>query len=55
MYGPERLPSGTSSASPILADGKIYVTTEEEGLTSEGQIFMRTSSYLWAIGQRKAR
>jgi outer membrane protein assembly factor BamB len=84
VYGPERLPSGTYSASPILADGKIYVTTEEEGLTtvfragpkfeilssnsllgdcspyclstvaiSEGQIFMRTSSFLWAIGERK--
>jgi outer membrane protein assembly factor BamB len=84
VYGPERLPSGTYSASPILADGKIYVTTEEEGLTtvfragprfevlstnsllgdcspyclstvaiSEGQIFMRTSSYLWAIGERR--
>ena len=25
VYGPERLPSGTYSASPILADGKIYV------------------------------
>ena len=25
---------GTYSASPILADGKIYVTTEEEGLTT---------------------
>jgi outer membrane protein assembly factor BamB len=85
VYGPERLPSGTYSASPILADGKIYVTTEEEGLTtvfrtgpkfeilssnsllgdcspyclstvaiSEGQIFMRTSSFLWAIGERRA-
>jgi outer membrane protein assembly factor BamB len=84
VYGPERLPSGTYSASPILADGKIYVTTEEEGLTtvfragpkfeilstnqlaadcspyclstvaiSEGQIFMRTASYLWVIGDRK--
>ncbi len=84
VYGPKRLPSGTYSASPILADGKIYVTTEEEGLTtvfragpefeilssnsllgdcspyclstvaiSEGQIFIRTSSYLWAIGERK--
>jgi outer membrane protein assembly factor BamB len=84
VYGPQRLPPGTYSASPILADGKIYVTTEEEGLTtvfkagpefeilasnallgdcspyclstvavSEGQIFVRTSSYLWAIGQRK--
>jgi outer membrane protein assembly factor BamB len=85
VYGPERLPSGTYSASPILADGKIYVTTEEEGLTtvfragpkfeilssnsllgdcspyclstvaiSDGQLFMRTSSYLWAIGERRA-
>ena len=84
IYGPERLPSGTYSASPILADGKIYVTTEEEGLTtvfragpkfevlssnsllgdcspyclstvaiSDGQLFMRTSSYLWAVGQRR--
>jgi outer membrane protein assembly factor BamB len=84
VYGPERLPSGTYSASPILADGKIYVTTEEEGLTtvfragpkfeilstnsllgdcspyclstvaiSDGQLFLRTSSFLWAIGQRR--
>ena len=86
VYGPERLPAGTYTASPILADGKIYVTTEEEGLTtvfragpkfeilssnallgdcspyclstvaiSEGQLFIRTSSYLWAIGERKER
>jgi outer membrane protein assembly factor BamB len=34
VYGPERLPPGTYSASPVLADGKIYVTTEGEGLTS---------------------
>jgi outer membrane protein assembly factor BamB len=84
VYGPMRLPPGTYSASPILADGKIYVTTEEEGVTtvfragptfeilssnsllgdcspyclstiaiSEGQIFMRTASFLWAIGERK--
>jgi outer membrane protein assembly factor BamB len=84
VYGPERLPSGTYSASPILADGKIYVTTEEEGLTtvyragpkfevlasnkladdcspyclstvaiSDGQLFMRTASFLWAIGERR--
>jgi outer membrane protein assembly factor BamB len=84
VYGPQRLPSGTYSASPVLADGKIYVTTEEEGLTtvfkagrdfevlssnsllgdcspyclstvavSEGQLFVRTSSYLWAIGERR--
>jgi outer membrane protein assembly factor BamB len=84
VYGPVRLPPGTYSASPILADGKIYVTTEEEGLTtvfragpkfeiissnrllndcapyclstvaiSDGQLFMRTSSFLWAIGERR--
>jgi outer membrane protein assembly factor BamB len=84
VYGPERLPSGTYSASPILADGKIYVTTEEEGITtvyragpkfeilssnklagdcspyclstvavSDGQLFIRTASFLWAIGERK--
>jgi outer membrane protein assembly factor BamB len=85
VSGPHRLPSGTYSASPILADGKIYVTTEEEGVTtvfradpkfevlasnrladdcspyclstvavSEGQLFIRTASYLWVIGERKA-
>jgi outer membrane protein assembly factor BamB len=32
-YGPERLKPGTYSASPVLADGKIYVTSEE-GITS---------------------
>jgi outer membrane protein assembly factor BamB len=84
VYGPERLPPGTYSASPVLADGKIYVTTEEEGVTtvfragprfevlasnrladdcspyclstvavSDGQLFIRTSSYLWVIGERK--
>jgi outer membrane protein assembly factor BamB len=84
VYGPERLPNGTYSASPILADGKIYVRTEEEGVMtvfragpkfeilssnrllddcspyclstiaiSEGQLFIRTASYLWAVGDRK--
>src|SRR5690606_31558354 len=84
VYGPERLPPGTYSASPILADGTIYVTTDEEGLTtvfnagpevetlatnsllgdcspyclstvaiSEGQLVIRTSSFLWAIGERR--
>ena len=33
VYGPERLKPGTYSASPVLADGKIYITSEE-GLTS---------------------
>jgi outer membrane protein assembly factor BamB len=32
-YGPQRLKPGTYSASPVLADGRIYVTNEE-GLTS---------------------
>lgn len=84
VYGPERLPPGTYSASPTLADGKIYVTTEQEGVTtvfragpkfeilasnsfgeycepyclstvavSEGQLFIRSSSHLWVIGQRR--
>lgn len=79
VWGPERLKPGTYSASPALADGRIYVTNED-GLTSvfaagpkfavlaenalddyclsspaisEGQIFLRTTTHLWAIGDRK--
>lgn len=79
VYGPTRLRPGTYSASPVLADGKLYVTNED-GLTSvvktgpqfsllaenplddyvlsspaisDGQIFIRTGDYLWAIGQRR--
>ena len=33
VYGPERLRPGTYSASPVLADGRIYVTNED-GVTS---------------------
>jgi outer membrane protein assembly factor BamB len=33
VYGPERLAVGTYSSSPLLADGKLYVTNED-GLTS---------------------
>ncbi len=33
IYGQQRLQPGTYSASPVLADGKIYVTNED-GLTS---------------------
>ncbi|NBO66424.1 MAG: hypothetical protein EBU88_16540, partial [Acidobacteria bacterium] len=33
IYGPQRLAPGTYSASPVLADGKIYVTNED-GLTT---------------------
>jgi len=78
VYGPQRLAPGTYSASPVLADGKIYITSED-GVTSvftsgsrfellaanhlndytlssiaikDGQLFLRTSSTLWAIGKR---
>jgi len=80
VYGPARLRPDSYSASPVLADGRIYVTSENEGLTSvyragpkfellaenplddyclsspaisDGQIFIRTTGHLWAIGQRK--
>ncbi len=33
VWGPSRLTSGTYSASPVLADGRIY-TTNEDGMTS---------------------
>jgi outer membrane protein assembly factor BamB len=77
IYGPERLTPGTYSASPILADGKIYATSED-GVTSvvkagpefevlstndlgayclstpaisRGQIFIRVTGFLYAIGE----
>jgi outer membrane protein assembly factor BamB len=77
IYGPERLTPGTYSASPILADGKIYATSED-GITtvvragrefeilatndlgaytlstpaiSRGQIFIRVTGALYAIGE----
>src|SRR5688500_14480195 len=80
VYGPERLKSDNYSASPVLAEGKIYITSENEGVTSvyragpkfemisqnplndyclsspaisQGQIFIRTTGHLWAIGQRR--
>jgi outer membrane protein assembly factor BamB len=80
VYGPVRLPSDDYSASPVLADGKIYVTSENRGMTSvfragpkfellatntfedyclsspaisDGQIFIRTTRHLWAVGERK--
>ncbi len=34
VWGPERLKTGAYSASPVLADGKLYVTSENEGLTT---------------------
>jgi outer membrane protein assembly factor BamB len=81
IYGRQRLKPGTYSSSPVLADGKIYITNEE-GLTtvykagpqfeilaenalndyclssvavSDGQLFIRTASYLYCIGKRAAR
>ncbi len=33
VYGPQRLAPGTYSASPVLADGKVYITSED-GVTS---------------------
>ena len=76
IYGRQRLRPGTYSGSPVLADGKIYITNED-GVTSVikagaqfqvlaenefddytlsspavsgGQIFFRTTKFLWAIG-----
>jgi outer membrane protein assembly factor BamB len=76
IYGRQRLKSGDYSSSPVLADGKLYITNED-GLTSvvkagpkfetlaenqldgyclstpaisNGQIFIRTSEYLYCIG-----
>jgi outer membrane protein assembly factor BamB len=43
FYGPERLAVGTYSASPLLADGKLYLTSED-GLTTvvkAGPVFER--------------
>lgn len=80
LYGPQRLAVGTYSGSPVIADGRIYITSEL-GLTtvlrtgktfevlaendlngytlaspaiSEGQIFIRTAEFLFAIGQRRS-
>ena len=78
LYGQQRIKSAIYSGSPVLADGKIYVTNED-GLTtvvqagpefkvlaenplndyvlsspaiSDGQIFIRTSTHLYAIGKK---
>jgi outer membrane protein assembly factor BamB len=81
IYGRQRLKPSTYSGSPVLADGKIFITNED-GLTSvfragprfevlaennfddytlsspaisEGQIFIRTAGWLWAIGKRSGQ
>ena len=80
VYGPERIANDLYSASPVIADGKIYVTSENQGITtvyktgpkfeilsqnafedytlssvaiSQGQLFIRTQTALWAIGERR--
>jgi outer membrane protein assembly factor BamB len=77
-YGRQRVRPGTYSGSPVLADGKIYITNED-GVTvvvkagpafqvlgendlddytlsspaiSDGQIFIRTTKFLYCIGTR---
>ena len=77
VYERQRLRPGTYTGSPVLADGKIYITNED-GLTSvvqagpkfailaendfgeytlsspavsDGQIFIRTDKFLYAIGK----
>jgi outer membrane protein assembly factor BamB len=79
VYGRQRLRSATYSGSPVLADGKVFIT-DEDGVTSvvragpkfeilaqndlgeytlsspavsDGQIFIRTEAFLYAIGTRK--
>ena len=78
VYTNQRIKPGAYSGSPVLADGKIYITNED-GLTtvvaagpkfevlaenplndyvlsspaiSDGQIFIRTSAHLYAIGKK---
>jgi outer membrane protein assembly factor BamB len=77
IYGGQRLRPGTYSASPVIADGKLYITSED-GVSSvlragpkfeilaenemreytlssiavsAGQLFLRTSGHLYAIGK----
>ena len=78
VYGPQRLEPGTYSSSPVLADGKIYIASEDgvfsvfragpkfELLSAnkmddytlssvaikDGQLFLRTAGWLWAIGTK---
>ncbi len=78
VYSGQRIKPAIYSSSPVLADGKIYMTNEE-GLTtvikagptfevlaenpledytlsspaiSDGQVFIRTKSWLYCIGKR---
>jgi outer membrane protein assembly factor BamB len=77
IWGNQRARPGTYSASPVVADGKVYVTSEDGVTTvieagpvfkviaendladytlssaaiSGGQIFMRTTKFLYCIGK----
>jgi outer membrane protein assembly factor BamB len=79
IWGGQRIKPGAYSSSPVLADGKIYATSEDGVTTvlkagpefavlaensladyclsspavSDGQIFIRTDGFLFAIGQRR--
>ncbi|MEZ5393792.1 MAG: PQQ-binding-like beta-propeller repeat protein [Bryobacterales bacterium] len=81
IYDRTRIEPGTYSASPVLADGKIYAISEDGATSviaaggefrllsvnklndytlatpavSDGQIFIRTSQYLYCIGKRSGR
>ena len=81
VWGNQRVRPGTYSASPVVAGGKVYVTSEDGVTTvfeagpefkvvaendladyalsspavSDGQIFLRTTKYLYCIGKRAAR
>jgi outer membrane protein assembly factor BamB len=80
IYGGQRIPPAVYSSSPVLADGKIYMSNElgqtvvmKAGPTfevlaenmlddyhlgtlavSDGQIFIRTTKFLYCIGPRAA-
>jgi outer membrane protein assembly factor BamB len=82
LWGPERAASGTVDSSPLLADGKLYITNESGVTTvlaagpefkvlatnrlddsytlsslavSGNQLFLRTSTHLYCIGERAAK
>jgi outer membrane protein assembly factor BamB len=80
IWGNQRVRPGTYSASPVIADGKVYVISEDGVATvfaagpaftvlaendladyalsspaiSDGQIFLRTTKYLYCIGKRSS-
>ena len=60
VYGPERIRRGTYSASPVLADGRIYVTNED-GVTTvlraddrSSRSWRRTTSTTTASARRRS-